>query len=112
LTEDFDSVTFQHIPREQNRRADALCNKALDGANSMPAKKPPKVSPHSGSTHVADGPKAVALAAGVRHDILECLRAVACAWSTGNPNHPKPEEVWDQLWTILEEAGALKTGHR
>ncbi|MFA6042248.1 MAG: ribonuclease HI family protein [Patescibacteria group bacterium] len=27
----FQKVTFQHIPREQNKRADALVNAALDG---------------------------------------------------------------------------------
>jgi ribonuclease HI len=30
LEKGFDSVNYNHIPREQNKRADALANKALD----------------------------------------------------------------------------------
>ena len=30
LCQDFERVTFQHIPREQNKHADALVNRALD----------------------------------------------------------------------------------
>jgi hypothetical protein len=30
----------------------------------------------------------------------------------GNPNDPRPDAVWDQLWSILEENGALKTAKR
>jgi hypothetical protein len=44
----------------------------------------------------------------VRDDVLDCLRSVACAWAAGNPNVPRPEDVWEQIWTILEEAGVLK----
>ena len=32
---DFKSVTFEHVPREQNKIADALVNKALDAQNSQ-----------------------------------------------------------------------------
>src|SRR3954453_6137403 len=33
LMKEFASVTLQHIRREQNKRADELCNQALDAAN-------------------------------------------------------------------------------
>ncbi len=32
LCQDFQRVTFEHIPREQNTRADAMVNQALDAA--------------------------------------------------------------------------------
>jgi len=28
----FPDVTFEHVPRAQNKRADALANEAMDGA--------------------------------------------------------------------------------
>ncbi len=34
---DFDSVTFVHVPREENTVADAEANKAMDAARTSPA---------------------------------------------------------------------------
>lgn len=31
LSENFDDIAFLHIPREKNKRADALANQAMDG---------------------------------------------------------------------------------
>jgi ribonuclease HI len=98
----FASVGFQHVRREQNKRADELCNLALDGergpgavrgAAARPAKKaaPPEAS------------------AAVREEAVECLRAAARAWADGGAGALAPEMVWDQLWSILEENGALRT---
>ncbi len=36
----FPKLTFQHIPREQNRRADELANQAMDEAQAVSVKKP------------------------------------------------------------------------
>jgi ribonuclease HI len=105
----FDSVSLRHIRREQNRRADALCNEALDGAPKSSVKFQAKAAPASPATHAAGPRTFVPLPPGAREEILDCLRAVASVWSAGNPNHPRAEEVWDQLWTILEEAGVLRT---
>jgi ribonuclease HI len=99
----FESVTYQHVRREQNKRADELCNEALDGATSRERKRS-----EASKSPVARAPGSSALPDAVREEILDCLRSVACVWSAGNPNHPRPEEVWDQLWSILEEAGVLK----
>jgi ribonuclease HI len=108
----FESVGFSHIAREQNRRADELCNLALDGAPKDACKHAPNAAPHSSSAKSSGHRKAIALPASAREEILECLRAVACTWAAGNPNHPRPEDVWDQIWTIVEEAGVLRTSQR
>ena len=104
LAASFESISYRHVRREQNARANELCNQALDGAlgkkeSKLPAKK---------SIGRAPG-RAAQLSASAREEILDCLRSVACAWAAGNPNEPRPEEVWEQLWTILEDAGVLKT---
>jgi ribonuclease HI len=95
----FDGVTFQHVPRAQNSRADRLCNEALDGNRPAPTKK--KARPKAAARPAAQE--------AVREEAIECLRAVAGAWARGNANDPRPEDVWEQLWSILEEAGALRT---
>jgi ribonuclease HI len=99
----FPSVRFQHVRREQNSRADALCNEALDGkrggapaAGTRAAPKPAK--------------KAAPVAeAAVREEAIACLRAAAEAWARGGAGAVTPELVWEQLWSILEEHGALRT---
>jgi len=100
LVQKFPSVRFQHVRREQNSRADALCNQALDGergAVPKTASKPAKKA-------------AVPVAgAAVREEAVACLRAAAEAWAQGGTAAVAPELVWDQLWSILEENGALRT---
>src|SRR5205823_1061351 len=89
----FEKVTLQHVRREQNSRADALCNQALDGKPGGPAKgKAPKAG---GEMRVHD-------------DAIDCLRSAATAWAHGNATDPPPEAVWEQLWSILEEARVVK----
>jgi hypothetical protein len=96
----FASVTFRHVRRELNSRADRLCNEALDGEKGPAAP-------------AARGKPAAAKAAAdradtVREEAVNCLRAVASAWARGNPEEPRPEDVWEQLWTILEDGGVLR----
>jgi ribonuclease HI len=97
LVSDFDHVGFEHVRREANGRADKLCNEALDGG-AAPRKKPAKTDrskPPPRNDHVND-------------QAIQCLRTMAHAWSRGNPSEPRPEDVWEQLWSILEEAGVLR----
>ncbi len=99
LRAEFASVTIRHLRREKNSRADRLCNEALDGG-----KKPARSKSQSKSKGKSVSRKK---AAWVREEALQCLRTMACAWARGNPSEPKPEDVWDQLWSILEEGGVL-----
>jgi ribonuclease HI len=96
----FAVVRFQHVRREQNTRADELCNEALDGEGRPAAARTPKPAKKA-----AAGPDEAA----VRDEAVACLRAAAEAWSRGGTGAVTPEMVWEQLWSILEEHGALRT---
>jgi ribonuclease HI len=101
LSSPFASVTLSHVPRARNSRADQLCNEALDGqlpsASPKRALAPPKTPPERDAREE-----------GVRADAVGCLRAVAAEWARGNTTRPSPEEVWEQLWTILEDHQVLR----
>lgn len=89
------NVTITHVRREQNKRADELCNIALDANKPKAANAPAK-------------PKSLVGDAVVRADAILCLQAAAQSWATNGAQHPPPAHVWDQLWSILEEGGVLR----
>ena len=93
----FRGVQISHVRREQNKRADELCNIALDDGKPKAAKKPKKKS--SGARMTDDA---------VREDCVVCLEVAKGAWSARDIKAPTAEQVWDQLWSILEENGVLK----
>jgi ribonuclease HI len=101
LVRRFDAVTFQHVRREQNSRADRLCNEALDGVAQRTSAAPGRSKTPPGSVSREDC---------VREEAVICLKAAAGEWARGNPDVPPPAQVWDQLWSILEEAGVLRSG--
>jgi ribonuclease HI len=89
-------VTFRHVRREENSRADALGNEALDGlreptprASNTPraAPRPPKPPQPS-----------------LREQGVARLRKAAAAWAAGAAE-PTPEQVWDELLALLKRHG-------
>jgi ribonuclease HI len=99
----FGSVRFQHVPRAQNGRADALCNQALDGKGG------PGAAPRAAAPRPAKKVAPPVASETVREEAVACLRSAARAWADGGATALTAEMVWDQLWSILEEHGALRT---
>lgn len=109
-------VTFQHVRRGDNARADALCNEALDGKrisgrdtldqqSSVPSvtsdkktvsKKPKKTEK---STTSIDANQ-------LQKEAVGCLWEAFGAWSAGNID-PDPFKVWNRLVAILEKNGVV-----
>jgi ribonuclease HI len=134
LTRKFDSVTIRHVYREQNSRADALCNEALDNprrykaaplaALAAPAVAAPAVAAPAVGTSAAPSQTTAASARSrasaappltifgsreqaFRERAVECLKAAAQTWAEGDATRPDPETVCDALWGILREEGLL-----
>jgi ribonuclease HI len=108
LRQGFERVTLTHVRRAQNARADQLCNEALDG---RPRRRGDPNPPPLSASRPAAPPKKPAAAvtdAAVRADVLDCLRSAARAWADHGLNGLKPEAVWEQLWSILEDGGVLR----
>ncbi|MBP3958828.1 ribonuclease HI family protein [Gemmata sp. G18] len=135
LRRQFEQITITHVRREQNTRADAIGNDALDG---RPRKRggptPPapllsgkgeqardlfateatlfdregSASPFPdrrgaggvGSSSTSDAP--------IRADAIQCLADAAQHWAANGLKGLPPEAVWEQLWSLLDEAGVLK----
>jgi ribonuclease HI len=91
----FESVALSHVRREQNQRADALCNAALDGERGPGRTATP-------------APKKAAGQERVRDEALACLRAAAATWARDGIAALDPEVLWEQLWSVLEEGGVLR----
>jgi hypothetical protein len=53
-------------------------------------------------------PKASVGDSAVREDAIQCLADAARHWASGGTAGLPPEAVWEQLWSLLEEAGVLK----
>jgi ribonuclease HI len=128
--EQFTSVTITHVRREQNKRADAIGNEALDGKPRKRGTIAEESTTPSASTHgkseravdpteslpgqgIANGPlppqpQANVTDVAIRADAVQCLRDAAKHWAANGMSGLPPEAVWDQLWSLLAEAGVLK----
>lgn len=111
LVENFERVNIRHIRREQNKRADALCNEVLDNPEfhaplptwSAPA-QPAASKPAAAKPAPAPPAKKADFQAHGRAAALAYLSECAQIWAKGNAENPRPEEVVDQVWTIIKEA--------
>jgi len=103
LRKEFDQVTLNHVRREFNKDADRLCNQALDGRPRRRGGKndPAPVAPQQVSKPI----RKFAARAPIELELegMALLNAVAKSWAAHGPDAPKPFEVWDQLWAMIEE---------
>src|SRR5262249_55678838 len=98
-------VTLRHVRREQNKRADELCNEALDcrRSNSSPApSKAPAATPAEQSARAVDLTAPSLSAPELHEQAVACLRCAAEAWARG-AGSPSVEEVWQQLTALLQK---------
>ncbi len=87
------TVTFKHVRREFNRRADELCNEALDGLRQPAA--------------LLAGQEVIAPAEVVhsfREEVITCLEQAGA--------QPDAESVWRQLLDILARHGVSAPASR
>jgi ribonuclease HI len=100
-------VTFRHVRREHNRRADELCNEALDGLRGVsrpPVPVVPLPVPSKPETALQPPTAKKAAEGSLREQALACLSEAAATWvKSGNPRDPTPEEVWRQLAALLQK---------
>jgi ribonuclease HI len=86
LVRRFDApVTIRHVRRDQNSRADELCNQALDGVGAPTPR---------GEGDAAPGG---AVEPSLRQDALACLRQAGAS--------PSAEAVWESLQRLLQRHG-------
>ncbi len=97
----FDEVQFQHIPRTQNAAADRLANAVLDRQQGQ---VPPASPQRAGSGGCGTGPPPAVMAKA-----LDILHGAALAWSRDGLSALPVEAVWEQLWSVLEEEGMLRS---
>jgi ribonuclease HI len=106
LRRDFQHVDIRHVRREENSRADRLCNEALDGFESPPddlaqvlraagMQKPPPTAKDD------DTERAVTY-----------LTEQAQCWARGNAADPDPAEVWKELVALSKKSRAKPAGKR
>jgi ribonuclease HI len=117
LRKQFQQLTITHVRRAENKRADFLCNEALDGRpvawNAVISQAEPQPQPTSTPTS-KPRPKATAPLNAVRTprasesletEAVAFLNAVRTRWARGE-EEPTAIAVWDQLWRIIQEPRA------
>jgi ribonuclease HI len=106
LRQKFDgTVTFQHVRRQANSRADALCNEVLDG----------KRLPGVRDLLKPKGPIAAKGSAAAESEwkgqAFRVLQTAASAWQQGKPD-PSVESVWQKLVQIFERYDDGRVGRQ
>jgi ribonuclease HI len=112
LRRQFQKVTIVHVPRAENRRADELCNLALDGARKSARKALADDRPRQVGGSRDKQTAMPSRETSAHEEALACLRSAASAWSLGDPEMPAPQQVLEQILSVLEENGVLKARKR
>lgn len=111
LQKQYQQVTFQHVRRELNKRADQLCNDALDGKprpNGVPTVTA-KAATAAAKTNAPKAPSTpVAAPKALVDDAIACLEAAAKTWASQGVAALPAQALWEQLWSIIEDANVLK----
>src|SRR5262249_7752027 len=104
----FDKVEFRHIRREENSRADWLCNQALDGFESPPDDLSQVVMPrgYNKSPRTAAPPSSKE---DINKRAIAYLAEQAERWSRGDAADPDPRIVWEHLFDMIREAGLVRS---
>jgi ribonuclease HI len=108
LRRQFEKVTITHVRREQNKRADQIGNEALDGRPRRRGEPAPPAAVPAPAAAGRLAPSAAPTDAAVRADAVQCLADAARHWAANGVGGLPPEAVWEQLWSLLDEAGVLK----
>jgi ribonuclease HI len=99
LAQRFDAVALNHVRRAANRRADELCNAVLDG-------RPPAAVGETATRKPKPAGKGRPVrSAAVDDQAIACLRSALAAVPQAAPT---PEQLWEQIWSVLEDGGVLK----
>ena len=115
LAAGFEKIDITHVRREQNARADELGNAALDGKprkhgspsdDTEPSHENSHASPRQHPSHHQQ--YQTPSDARVREEALTILRSTAETWASRGLDAVPVEAVWEQLWSVMEDAGVLK----
>lgn len=119
LRKRFERVALAHVRRGENKRADFLCNEALDGrpvfwqvgekgsraGGEKTARQADSVRlPHS---PIPQRPHSPTAPRELEEEAVALLNAFGRAWAAGKES-PAAVEVWDRLWAMLGEHGVVK----
>lgn len=118
LSRHFDRLNFSHVRREANKRADFLCNEALDGRPRLPgspyippgAEERPAKSKNTTTGQQPSRPPTPP--AALTEEAIDCLSGAANAWATHGLAGLPVEAVWEQLWSVLVDHNVLKTAKK
>lgn len=110
-------VNLVHVRRAKNKRADQLCNEALDGkressgeheTKGKPKKARPEPTEHAPAKEAGHHKSQPAAGPSVSDEALACLREAESAWRKGE-EAPSVETVWRWLVEILARHGVQST---
>src|SRR5207244_3366248 len=94
LCKHFDSVTIQHIYREENSQADALCNEAMDNPRTSAGPAFHPVVEKKKTAAKPDRTKTVEITVTPLMHALDVMKQSATEWAkSGNAHDPPPVEV-------------------